>query len=235
MSVDEIVTSLGELGFSPYEARVYYALVQRSPLNGHEIGKQSGVPTSKVYETLDRLRAKGAVLAYESDPVKYAPRPYRDLLATYSDRVTRTLDKVSRTLATVAMDTDANLTWSITGHGNVIEALRGVVRNAKSEIAAVLDDSAAAELASDLKKAADRGLTVRVSAPPPESSLCMAVGDGSETVVGALTGPTGAAGVWTHHPAVSLLARTHAAAGTAAAAAGTDAAGTAAGTDAAGA
>lgn len=210
MSVDDIVESLGELGFSPYEARVYHALVQRSPLNGHEIGKQSGVPTSKVYETLDRLRAKGAVLAYESDPVKYAPRPYRDLLATYSDRVTRTLDKVSRALATVAMDTDANLTWSITGHGNVVEALRGAIRNAKSEIAAVLDDATSAELAADLAKATERGLEVTVATAPATAGgrLCVVVGDGAETVVGSLDGPLGATGVWTHHPAISLLART---------------------------
>jgi sugar-specific transcriptional regulator TrmB len=225
--VDEIVESLGELGFSPYEARVYYALVQRSPMNGHEISKQSGVPTSKVYETLDRLRTKGAVLVYESDPVKYAPRPYRDLLAAYSDRVSRTLDKVSRTLATVAMDTDANLTWSITGYGNVIEALRGAIRNAKSQIAAVLDESTAAELAADLTKAAERGVAVTVSAPTsrpdrPDGRLCAVVGDNTETVVGSLAGPTGttgstgttgptgttsATGVWTHHPAISLLAR----------------------------
>src|SRR6266511_3076476 len=77
---------MSELGFSPYESRVYYALLQRSPMNGNEVGKQSGVPTSKVYETLERLRVKGAVRVYESDPVRYAPVPYRDLLTTFSER-----------------------------------------------------------------------------------------------------------------------------------------------------
>jgi len=212
VSVDNVVEGMSELGFSPYESRVYYALLQRSPMNGNEVGKQSGVPTSKVYETLERLRVKGAVRVYESDPVRYAPVPYRDLLTTFSDRLTRTVDKVSRALATVAMDTDANLTWTITGAGNVVEALRGAIRHAKTSIRAVLDDAEAAELDADLRAATERGVEVTVVAPGAAGAagrLCLVVGDESETAIGVVGAPHGAGGVWTHQPAVSLLARQH--------------------------
>ncbi|OLB74275.1 MAG: hypothetical protein AUI14_24095 [Actinobacteria bacterium 13_2_20CM_2_71_6] len=211
MTVDETVESLSELGFSPYEARIYVALLQKSPMNGHEIGKHSGVPTSKVYETLERLRGKGAVRVYESDPVRYAPTPYRDLLSTFSDRMERTITKVSRSLATVAMDTDANLTWSITGAGNVVESLRNAVRNAKTRIRAVLDPPTADELAADLHAARERGVHVDVAPPLPgeDGRLCVVVGDDTETVVGTLGAGRAASGVWTHHAAVSLLARQH--------------------------
>jgi sugar-specific transcriptional regulator TrmB len=193
-------------------------------MNGHEISKQAGVPASKVYETLDRLRGKGAVLVYESDPVRYAPVPYRDLLSTFSDRMTRTLELVSRSLAAVAMDTDARLTWSITGTGGVVEAVRGAIRHATQSISAVLDAPVAAELAPDLRDAAARGVRVEVvTSGPVDADLSgvgtvvengtggptLVVGDGSETVIGALDGPGGPSGVWTHHPAMSLLARRH--------------------------
>jgi len=222
MSIDEVVEGLGELGLSPYEARVYYALVQRSPLNGHEISRQSGVPTSKVYETLERLRHKGAVLAYESDPVKYAPRPYQDLLTSFSDRMTRTVEKVSRSLATVAMDTDAQLTWSVTGRGNVVESMRGAIRGAQQRIRAVLDAPEAAELSADLAAARAKGR--RVDVVPASASagdgdggagagaggrLGLVIGDDSEAVIGAFDTPSGASGIWTHQPAMSLLAVRH--------------------------
>jgi sugar-specific transcriptional regulator TrmB len=228
MSIDGLIEDMGQLGFSPYESRVYHALLQRSPLNGHEISKQAGVPASKVYETLERLRTKGAVLVYESDPIKYAPLPYRDLLSRFSDRMTETMERVSRSLATVAMETDAQLTWSIVGVGNVVESVRGVIRNATDTIAAVLDTPEAQPLAADLRAAAARGVRVEVVTPttadvdlagvtisqPREPGdgagrLCLVVADGTATVVGVIDGPGGARAVWTHHPAVALLAARH--------------------------
>jgi sugar-specific transcriptional regulator TrmB len=227
VSVDAAVSTLGELGFSPYEARVYYALLQRSPMNGHEISKQSGVPTSKVYETVERLRGKNAVMVYESDPVRYAPTPFRDLLTNYSDRLAKTLDDASRVLAQVATETDARLTWSVTGQGNLVEALRNAVRHAERRLVALLPDTAAESLAPDLQAAAERGVAVEVVVagenqpdlpgslrvrripPHPAGRLGLVVGDDEETVV---TAPDATAGVWTHHPAVALLARQHVAA-----------------------
>jgi sugar-specific transcriptional regulator TrmB len=233
MSVDGLVHDMGLLGFSPYEVRVYHALLQRSPMNGHEISKQAGVPASKVYETLERLRGKGAVMVYESDPVRYAPLPYRDLLSRFNDRMSEALGRVAQTLATVAIDTDAQLTWSVVGAQNTVEAVRGVVRNAERTIEAALDPAEATLLAADLRAAAARGVTVQLVTtgatdveltgvsvtrrdPPPVSPdagsgqrLCLAVGDGAATVVAALDAPGGARAVWTHHPAVSLLAARH--------------------------
>lgn len=232
MSIDQLIEDMGLLGFSPYEARVYHALLQRSPMNGHEISKQAAVPASKVYETLERLRGKGAVLVYESDPMKYAPLPYRDLLSRFSDRMTETMERVSRSLATVAIDTDAELTWSIVGTRNLVESVRGVIRNAVDAVAAQLDPPEVADLAEDLRAAAARGVRVEVvmseradadlagvtvvewpAATDTLGRLCVAVGDGTATVVGVIDGPGGSRAVWTHHPAVSLLAARHVAGG----------------------
>ena len=58
--MDPLTTALGELGFSPYEARAYAALVARSPANGYEVAKAAAIPTSKIYETLQRLQQRGA-------------------------------------------------------------------------------------------------------------------------------------------------------------------------------
>ena len=53
---------LEKLGFSSNEAKVYGTLIKHKVLNGYEIAKLSGVARSLVYEVINRLVAKGAVI-----------------------------------------------------------------------------------------------------------------------------------------------------------------------------
>lgn len=94
--MNQLLHGLGELGFSPYEARAYAALVKHAPANGYEVAKAAGIPTSKIYETLQRLQQRGAVRLFASDPVRYMATPPSDLLATLRGRYEQSLDKVER-------------------------------------------------------------------------------------------------------------------------------------------
>ncbi len=76
----ELITSLIRLGFTQYEAQAYAALVGQAALTGAEVGRRAGMPPSKIYETLGRLEARGAVLVNRSEPVRYAAVPHRSLL-----------------------------------------------------------------------------------------------------------------------------------------------------------
>ncbi len=58
----EATTLLQELGFGDYEARAYVALLQRSPINGYELAKASGVPRANIYAVLQKLAERGAVV-----------------------------------------------------------------------------------------------------------------------------------------------------------------------------
>jgi sugar-specific transcriptional regulator TrmB len=163
--LDELVQRLQALGFSQYEARAYCALLQESPANGHEVAKTAGIPTSKIYETLERLHQKGAKL----------------------DR-------------------------------------------ARERLTAVIPAAELASLAGPLRAAADRGIAVdlvtnggaaadlpdgdgirvrRRPGPEPDGTrLAVVVGDGEETVL-ADRGRERPEGMWTHDPAVALLAAQH--------------------------
>lgn len=84
---------LQELGFSDYEARIYVALLQESPLTAYEISKRKGLPRANVYGALEGLERKQAVQAVSREPVRYVPVPPKDLL----DRISRTVtDRCSR-------------------------------------------------------------------------------------------------------------------------------------------
>lgn len=70
------------LGFTEYEAKAYVTLLQLGSATGYQIAKESGVPRSMIYETLNKLAARGAVLTQSfAEMVRYAPVPPEELLS----------------------------------------------------------------------------------------------------------------------------------------------------------
>jgi sugar-specific transcriptional regulator TrmB len=228
--IDELVQRLQFLGFSQYEARAYCALLQRSPANGHEVAKTAGIPTSKVYETLERLLQKGAVLVQRSDPTLWAPVPYRDLTGSLRERMESNLTAVEQGLAQLGHEQDTKLTWSLSGHGHVVDSMRRAIDRTRERLAAAIPSGELDELTPALRAAAERGVAidlvagngaaldlpegerVRVRRRPDggqgDDRLAVVLGDGEETVLADL-GLARPEGMWTHHPAVALLAAEH--------------------------
>ncbi|MCB1644559.1 MAG: TrmB family transcriptional regulator [Pseudomonadales bacterium] len=66
-SGDEAAALIQQLGFSNHEARAYLSLLSCQPASAYEIAKQAGLPTSKIYETVNRLVGKG-IFQPSTDP-----------------------------------------------------------------------------------------------------------------------------------------------------------------------
>ena len=229
-ALDELIAHLQELGFSQYEARAYCALLQKSPANGHEVAKTAGIPTSKIYETLERLAQKGAVLVQRSEPTLWAPVPHRELVTTLRKKAEATFAAVEQGLSQLGEEQDNRLTWSLSGHGHVVHSMRKAIDRAEQRLAAAIPSPELTDVAASLRAAAERGValdlvigggtavdlpadaTVRIARYSESRSdrdhLAVVVGDGAETVVADL-GLDRPQGMWTHHPAVALLAEEH--------------------------
>ncbi len=65
--------ALKSCGFGDYEARAYCALLAQSPANGYQIARASGIPRAKIYETLERLSARGTVVQVEGTGSRAGP------------------------------------------------------------------------------------------------------------------------------------------------------------------
>ena len=228
--LDELVQRLQALGFSQYEARAYCALLQKSPANGHEVAKLAGIPTSKVYETLERLRTKGAVLVQRSEPTLWAPVPHRELVGRLRRDMESTFSAVEQGLAQLGYEQDTALTWSLSGRGHVVDSIRRAIERARERLAGAIPARELAELGSSLEAAAERGVRVdlvtdedaaidlqdgdrlrirqRPDGGPDKGRLVVVVADGNETVLADL-GRDRPEGMWTHHPAIALLAAEH--------------------------
>ncbi len=95
----EMLEMLGELGLTEYEARIYCALVARSPMAASDISTESGVPMSKIYSVLDRLETGGWISVVPERPKKYrAVDPKLSIDQAY-DRAVGRLDRSKSKLA----------------------------------------------------------------------------------------------------------------------------------------
>lgn len=226
---EELLARMSTFGFSQYEARAYLALLKKSPVNGHELSRLAGVPPSKIYETLGRLRNKGAILVYESESTLYAPVPHAELLARLRQKVEGNLGDLERGFEGLAPEYEAGLTWSVTGTGNVVDLMVRAIGRAQESVFATLWDAELEVLSSTLREAHGRGIELQVAVyggfdlgvpNTYDLTLCgmsaqerlggrrltVLVVDRKEAVVAEITGGGSGEGIRTENRVMSLLA-----------------------------
>jgi sugar-specific transcriptional regulator TrmB len=65
-----VIFKLVQLGFSEYEAKAYVALLGENPLTAYEIAKNSGIPTSKIYEVIRKLENRRTIQSIHGERSK---------------------------------------------------------------------------------------------------------------------------------------------------------------------
>jgi sugar-specific transcriptional regulator TrmB len=73
MEEAEAVESLGRLGLSAYEAKVFIALQSLGTATASDIDRVADVPRSQVYGAAERLEERGLVEVQQADPIRYRP------------------------------------------------------------------------------------------------------------------------------------------------------------------
>jgi HTH-type transcriptional regulator, sugar sensing transcriptional regulator len=159
----ELIAALIRLGFSQYEAQAYTALVGQQPMNGSEVSKRAGMPPSKVYETLARLEAKGAVLVNHSEPIRYSAVPHTDVLASLKARFDADLDTASAVLDQLPAADEPGLVWSLHNKDAIDLAFIRVITGARASIFAGIWDEELDQLGPHLEAASQRGIETHVA------------------------------------------------------------------------
>lgn len=67
----EIVTVLGQLGLTEYEAKILATLFELRETEAPEISRNAQVPKTRVYDVLDRLTKRGLIIEIFGRPKKY--------------------------------------------------------------------------------------------------------------------------------------------------------------------
>ncbi|MEA2689149.1 MAG: HTH-type transcriptional regulator, sugar sensing transcriptional regulator [Candidatus Eremiobacteraeota bacterium] len=163
----EIVPALQQLGFAEYEARAYVALVKRSPLNGYELAKASGIPRANVYGVLERLAARRAVVRLdEPGGTRYAPVPPAELMRRLGSEYQDVAADTSRALEALEASAEHQPVWNVRGYSALLDHARATLSAAQRSLLLAVWPHEATALRADVAAADERGLKI--------TTLCLA-------------------------------------------------------------
>lgn len=122
---------LEKIGFSSNEAKVYCTLIKHKVLNGYEIAKLSGVARSLVYEVINRLIAKGAVIRIDGEPNFYKPIEYQDLIRSIKEENEKNIACAERELQQLATENaDVDYVMNIVGEEKYVAKAKELIDSA---------------------------------------------------------------------------------------------------------
>jgi sugar-specific transcriptional regulator TrmB len=213
MVVNSVAERLSNLGFSSYEAKAYLALLSFQPATAYELARESRVPTSKIYEVLERLVQRGVARAYESDGKKrYVPQPADDFVESTRENLGRNLDLLKTELRTIGSPSDVSYIWNLSDYPSLIDKATRMIREATNRVLVSAWPSEAEVLAPLLVRADQRGVKTalvlfgheKVAAPqvflhPIENTIyeehggrgLVVVSDGQQALVGTVQAEEG--------------------------------------------
>jgi sugar-specific transcriptional regulator TrmB len=163
MKQEKAAALLQQLGFNAYESKAYLGLLSTYPATAYEVAKASGVPTSKIYETLGKLTTKG--LVQPGEPRDKLAQQYVALKPSdLSDQIKQTAitraNELLPLLESVNTGPDNDYIWPLSS----IDVLRNKVASIVNQAQDTVLISCWAEelnwIKDDLKQAASRGLNV---------------------------------------------------------------------------
>lgn len=198
---------LKRIGFTDNEAKVYLALLSHPGITGYEVSRISGVPRAKVYEVLEGLTDRGAVLVEPGEERSlYRALPYTALLGEYRRRSEALLSDLYRDLSKHVRPEVGPATAVLTGLPRSLARAAELAAGARHSLLAAGRPEELQSLGPALSEAERRGVTVAVlsrgpvrlnlmevyiqSSRNPEMTLAL-VADHSRLLMVDLTAPEG--------------------------------------------
>jgi sugar-specific transcriptional regulator TrmB len=165
-----IVSRLKELGLSTNEAVAYIALLARPRLTASALCKETGVPDSKIYYTLDSLSKKGMIIIQQGTPNVYVALHPKEAIANLKQRLADAFkekinqaDALVDTLAPIFEAAESpqvlELAYIIRGQKNILHRMKNLMESARREITILIQHPT---IAKEVKKALEKAKMRRV-------------------------------------------------------------------------
>ena len=159
---EKATAALQALGFSAYEAGAYLALLREKAATGYQISKASGIPRSRVYETLERLVAKGYAVVLQAEPLQYAPLEAKQLLDRLREHFDGTVSALDAELENMRTGAEPESIWNLQGQEAILKRAQAMIGRSLESIYLVGWAQVIREVQPDLEAAVRRGVKVLV-------------------------------------------------------------------------
>lgn len=129
-----IIDKLINLGFTRTEAEVYFTLLEESDITGYQIAKRLNVSRSSVYNSLESLYRKGAVVLIPGEVNIYRPENPEILLDNLKNRFVESSSVLLDEISKLKPNNKINRYINIDGLDNLIFKTKELLKTAKAEV-----------------------------------------------------------------------------------------------------
>ena len=157
------ISKLARIGFSNYEARAYTALLQDNPLTAYEIAKNSGIPTSKVYEVIRKLEDRNTIQSIRTQRSRlYIPVSPDEFVENYKVSIEDSLNSIRNSLKGAKVGIDTNYTWHMKEYDDMILRAKRMLGTARETVLLMIWPDEVSRLMEDLTEARERDIKIAV-------------------------------------------------------------------------
>lgn len=160
-TIDAVVDHLRELGLSLYEARIYLGLMRHGAQNGNELSKTSGVPSSKVYSTVEKLIGLGIVHSVKKgSQTRFVCISPDELVGRLRRQFNEPIDYLEKALPSMAPQEPSEMFFAVDGLGAIRQASRAIIDAARESVNVSLWAEDVDYLRGSFERAVERGVGV---------------------------------------------------------------------------
>lgn len=180
----DFLNKLKDFGLNSYESKLWIALLSRGVSTAGELSDISNVPRSRAYDVLESLEKKGFIIVKVGKPIKYLAVPPAEVVERVKQKVVEEADERHKVLSQLkdseileelnTLHTDGiklvdptDRSGAFRGREKAYDHLAFLVKNAKKNVIIMTSKEGLSRkyevLASHLKKAAGKGVEVKVS------------------------------------------------------------------------
>ena len=175
-----------------YEAKIWTGLLQKGVASASELADISGVPRSRSYDVLETLEKKGYIMQKLGKPMKYVALKPDEVIKRLKSRISERADEHVKELETVNTTSifqelellhkqgidkvePTEMTGLLKGRKAIHDHLKTLVGDAKTSVTIVTTQQGLFRkvdaLKHSLRRAKERGVSVRIAAPVEGNAL----------------------------------------------------------------
>ena len=182
----DFLKKIKDFGLNTYEAKLWTALLSRGVSTAGELSDIANVPRSRSYDVLESLEKKGFIVMKIGKPIKYMAVPPEEVIDRVQKRIREesvqqekimdelkdsTILKELILLHNTGIETvnPNEMAGSIKGRNNIYNHFETMIKGAKKSIILITSADGLtrkhAVLAKSMKKAAEKGVKIKIFAP----------------------------------------------------------------------
>ena len=158
-----IMNDMKQLGFSEYECKAYFKLLESFPLTGYTLAKNSGVPRSRIYDVIESLLNKQMIFVQEEEKNKlYYPVEPDILINKFRTHYEDLFCKIFQFAGTIYKEKKQDeKVVVIKGRQNIINFVNILIKGAEKRIAMSIWEEEINDIMPELNKALKKGVALK--------------------------------------------------------------------------